>query len=431
MTSLVSLLTPRYAPIQSCILSCLDIGDIVALSRTCRALTNTYPTFKTLNFNINEHLKLWFNDPCAFRSVQGQCNALITDSLATEFFMRKRKAHRRTRLSIYVSENHVTPLHEYLELESYTRLVWSDPNDWVNRHRTLFRKPYDGSWLEVRVHHLSLPALNQHLRRCVWTTALFNFISWNKAYCIFPYHMFVEHTCFSTNAFAPSEAPKIEYLCSIAEVSVKTIEQTLEERGKLDAAIISPRRIGDKHTWVVDLSTDGVSVPETPDIILESSMFQLCPWKTPYYSHLAGQSSRCGLDIYYELLVHPILNHHIIALDCTRGPYSSVHRACLEISKQLCDWTIQEVKDLVEEEPANEHWLVGLEDPIPNHFWDNRVDIPSDRKVYDDRIIEALMNAWDAYDEAHEDEKLAEFYRMVRTGEGMPYGFWVFEQEMD
>jgi hypothetical protein len=86
---------------------------------------------------------------------------------------------------------------------------------------------------------------------------------------------------------------------------------------------------------------------------------------------------------------------------------------------------------LVEEEAANEHWLVGLEDPIPNHFWDNRFDIPSDRKVYDNRIIEALMNAWDAYDEAHENEKLTEFYRMVRTGEGMPYGFWVFEQEMD
>jgi hypothetical protein len=177
MSSLIDLLTLRFAPMQSYILSCLDIGDIIALSRTCRARTDTSSTFKTLNFNVNEHLKIWFNDPCAFRSVQGQCNALITDSLATEFFMRKSKAHRRTRLSIYVSENHVTPLHEYLELESYIKLVWSDPNDWVNRNRTHFRKPYDGIWLEVRVHHLPSPAIDQHLRRCVWTTALFNLIS--------------------------------------------------------------------------------------------------------------------------------------------------------------------------------------------------------------------------------------------------------------
>lgn len=58
MPSLIELLTPRYAPMQSYILSCLDIGDIVTLSRTCKALTTTLSTFKALNFNINEHLKI-------------------------------------------------------------------------------------------------------------------------------------------------------------------------------------------------------------------------------------------------------------------------------------------------------------------------------------------------------------------------------------
>jgi hypothetical protein len=76
MTSLIDLLTPRYAPIQSFIISCLDIGDIVALTRTCRALTDNYSTSKALKFDINILLKIWFQDPCAFRSVQGQCHAL-------------------------------------------------------------------------------------------------------------------------------------------------------------------------------------------------------------------------------------------------------------------------------------------------------------------------------------------------------------------
>jgi hypothetical protein len=93
MTSLIDLLTPRYAPIQSFIISCLDIGDIVALTRTCRALTGNYSTSKALKFDINILLKIWFQDPCAFRSVQGQCHALKID-LIPHYIERASKSAR-------------------------------------------------------------------------------------------------------------------------------------------------------------------------------------------------------------------------------------------------------------------------------------------------------------------------------------------------
>jgi hypothetical protein len=119
MSSLIDLLTPRFAPMQSYILSCLDIGDIIALSRTCRALTDTSSTFKTLNFNINEHLKDWFNNPCAFRSVQGQCHALIGAPVALGLFMRKAIPFCPPYLYIYGNYDYLVTLIQYLQLESY------------------------------------------------------------------------------------------------------------------------------------------------------------------------------------------------------------------------------------------------------------------------------------------------------------------------
>jgi hypothetical protein len=120
MASLVDTLTPRYAPTQSFIRSCLDPGNNAAITRTYRALTGTYSAFKSLNFNINERLKTWIQDPCAFRSVHGQCHALIANPFAIGLFMREVLRPRRTLLHLYVNDDYLAPRVRYLELELNT-----------------------------------------------------------------------------------------------------------------------------------------------------------------------------------------------------------------------------------------------------------------------------------------------------------------------
>jgi hypothetical protein len=50
-------------------------------------------------------------------------------------------------------------------------------------------------------------------------------------------------------------------------------------------------------------------------------------------------------------------------------------------------------------------------------YWTSRTAIPSDRKVYDKEAFEALMKAWDAYDDEKKHGKLSELWQMVRTVE--------------
>lgn len=68
------------------IMSKLEIGDIIALQRTCKA-----PIYQELiksQWNIDMQLKTFFRDPIAFRSSLGACNGLVCGRLVNKFFGR-------------------------------------------------------------------------------------------------------------------------------------------------------------------------------------------------------------------------------------------------------------------------------------------------------------------------------------------------------
>ena len=75
-------------PIFNAVTSLLPIRDIIALTRTCKGLSKTYQYMLPVQWNIDRTLQRFVNDPYGFRSQMGRYNALVSGSLALQFFER-------------------------------------------------------------------------------------------------------------------------------------------------------------------------------------------------------------------------------------------------------------------------------------------------------------------------------------------------------
>jgi len=87
-TGLADLLA-RFTPVQDSVLNYLAIRDIVALSRTTKALSGCVGIVERTQFNVNERLKRFFENPKAFRSLQAKHNIVIGGTFALGFMSRK------------------------------------------------------------------------------------------------------------------------------------------------------------------------------------------------------------------------------------------------------------------------------------------------------------------------------------------------------
>lgn len=76
----------RYNLVFDNIYQRLDIKDIIAISRTCTALSSFYKNMLPCRWNINRRLSRFVNDSRAFRSAMGEADALISGTFALLFF---------------------------------------------------------------------------------------------------------------------------------------------------------------------------------------------------------------------------------------------------------------------------------------------------------------------------------------------------------
>jgi hypothetical protein len=109
-------LMDRYAPPQTSILQQLEIRDIISLSRVCKKLSFVYNITITTQYNINDRLKRFFDSPVEFRNVQAETDAIICNSGALYFFLRR----PLTDFSLFVSKGASTArMLEYLEEDGW------------------------------------------------------------------------------------------------------------------------------------------------------------------------------------------------------------------------------------------------------------------------------------------------------------------------
>jgi len=93
MFDLVGLID-RYGPVEESILQQLEIRDIIASSHVCQKLSHVYKTTITTQCDINKALAWYFNSPVEFRSIQAETDAIISNSFALNFFLRKHREHQ-------------------------------------------------------------------------------------------------------------------------------------------------------------------------------------------------------------------------------------------------------------------------------------------------------------------------------------------------
>ena len=111
------------------------------------------------------------------------------------------------------------------------------------------------------------------VRGIAWSTAGVNFITWNKAYSMFPFTTFIQHQYFKLRAQSISAFPNV----------FKPLRENLEDRGfkpaEATGITLSPRygsRVpGDKYTWCIPLDIAGIQPSQTPNYVIENSQFHV------------------------------------------------------------------------------------------------------------------------------------------------------------
>jgi hypothetical protein len=116
--SLMRLVGTQGGPIQLCILSRLEIEDLLALGSTCRQARLSLQQILRNFYNINKQLEPWFNDTKKFRSLQAQCNILISGEFARWFFSRYQMP-KYTRFCLSFANKYLDTVREYLKSDGY------------------------------------------------------------------------------------------------------------------------------------------------------------------------------------------------------------------------------------------------------------------------------------------------------------------------
>lgn len=118
---------------------------------------------------------------------------------------------------------------------------------------------------------LSIPV--QAILKGFYSTVTVNFLTWNKAYALFPLPTFVHHKGYLLKALD-------NYLSSLLDKYSRRgwrFQGAMwpEEEIHSNKPVRTRRLIGDEFTWMIPLDTSKVDWSKTPDFVLEYSNFEL------------------------------------------------------------------------------------------------------------------------------------------------------------
>lgn len=319
------LLTPR-----SVVLLALDAQSLLILSRTCKTLREEILRI----WDINTRLLRFFDEPTAFRSKLGECDALIAGSFALQFFEGVFWRESDLDIEVQVGET-LEKLHNFMigrggyrlatkddesrafaeahnvgEQQEY--LAWHETSD-VVEVRTYYRKKGVTVLKAQLIATGGLPV--QCILRCYYTSCIMNFITWNKAYSIFPNITFVRHKTVPLRALDHLEQPYyIKYRERGFDLEPRVSTREKGEFVIRPGASYAQRRIGDRYTWTIKLDTKDVE-PATPDHLFESNSFSI---SEPISGHWVGPGcySWC-------LIVADNINATALQQDLTRGDWGT------------------------------------------------------------------------------------------------------------
>ncbi|KAF2124370.1 hypothetical protein P153DRAFT_130608 [Dothidotthia symphoricarpi CBS 119687] len=384
MATLIDLLDARYAPIQTCMLQYLGVGEVVALQRTCKAFGALQERLMATSYNINLRLSHFFRDPREFRSLLGKCNAVIADEFARRFFSRLNEAEYE--LMIFVAKDMYAVLAEYLRGEGYTHeegffeFVREDSSG-CGYIVYMENNPRDDTWAPLA-----------QVLDSAYTTCCLNLITWNKAYSLFPYRIFMKQESHLLVEFDPDIAyhwRRLEH----EGIKSKTIEWSQKEDSH---PITCPRRVGDKYTWVINLDTQGIETPELPDEVLETATFQIRLWDK---DHDTGRGPVMRYILDFRELRHPVLKYPYIVLrePSTVSP-SAFRQKCKALEKRLDELTLFQLL-LIHPACRPSEYDQLANDEVKANQLRGKFELPASWTFYDADVVEFLTDAWNDWEE--------------------------------
>ncbi|MCJ1371710.1 hypothetical protein MMC20_002929 [Loxospora ochrophaea] len=297
---LISLLAQheQHYPIFDQICSYLHPADIFALQRSCKKLSNVYNVLLRTQWNVDRGLRRFVKDPRRLRSLLGEHDALLSGSVALQFF--ERTTWPECEMKVFVEKGAKTEaFHTYLREEGYSLITTredgvglrKDPlvvlvnlSTHSNDRRThivtasLKIETYvrlnksQSMQSEIQIWSATSPALTTILASQV-TTTLANLIAWNKAYSLFPLSTFVHRRTHLLGS-SDHDVKVGNVLSECSQRGWLTQPDSWEER-KVSHPIQSTRQVKDRYTWAIPLDVDGVNPSETPDFVLESGLFEI------------------------------------------------------------------------------------------------------------------------------------------------------------
>ncbi|KAF3905951.1 hypothetical protein ABW21_db0202001 [Orbilia brochopaga] len=254
-------------PIFSNITNDLSFDDIARLALTCTTLAGLPREVVSLECNVDRMLQRWFSDPKRTRTVMAQQNAVIGSHFATALFSRQ---FDTAVVRFYVTQGpQSTALEEYFKSEGYEECKKPEPS--VESRRKKFMRNNNPWMVEMRLCSTSpiaafLAAIN--------TTHLLNLVTSHKAYSLFPKSSFIHKMSFIardiTNDSVQNAIARYAYLGYDFQPVIWSTAPL-----PYSSEITSPRRFGDKYTWVIDFDNTGIPDPVYPQSIVESTCFRL------------------------------------------------------------------------------------------------------------------------------------------------------------
>ncbi|KAI5240120.1 hypothetical protein E4T43_06247 [Aureobasidium subglaciale] len=275
----------------------LNIKDVLAVSRTCTALSSFYNNMLPCHWNINRRLARFVNDPKEFRSQLGQADALISGTFALLFFAQLYWLD--SGLDIYVRQGpKADALIEYIASNKSYELDfsygWADDDQYRTLTKVLiFQRVAPPKSPQIRFHLTISSPLHSILTDCAWSTAHVNVIAWNKAYCVFPHLTFIDRKMYFLQDPVESLTQILEDYSANGWQTSDWIDHDQLEGSKKPGVREGSRRLGDSSTWIIPLNLHEIRAPETSNSVLESCVFQIYPGpRSRDTSHAGPESER-------------------------------------------------------------------------------------------------------------------------------------------
>ncbi|KAI4660153.1 uncharacterized protein J4E79_005958 [Alternaria viburni] len=165
------------------------------------------------------------------------------------------------------------------------------------------------------------------------------------------------------------------------------------------------RKLGDKRTLCLQLDTEGVKAPTTPDAVLESAMFLLRRYENPFVSQY-HEVQHPRHSIQFMSLGHPILKHTYLIPTTNDQLFASnndlAHRM-EDLRIKLDGLTLKEMEKVPEAERPIEFARVRDAHESGSILKDT-FSLPVDWTFYDDEVLEELGVAWERRDGDDDDD---------------------------